>query len=154
MTKHTKHARFRSIGTLLMIFGTGVSVLGAETQSLHASLTDQGSYLGTTQATEPMLMARYTICPATVARAAMWPAAMEQTGPSFGMIALGMLIVLIGIGLHGLYVLRSRDGRAATRAEPGQSVPVRIRKQKAPQKEARKSRRQAEVIWIERTIRF
>jgi len=134
MAKHTQHARFRSIGTLLMLLGAGISTLGAEL-SLNASLTDQGSYLGTTQASAPMLMARETV----------FPAAMESAGPSFGMIALGMLIMLIGIGLHGLYVLRSRDERP---------VPVKIRKQKAPQKEARKSRRQAEVIWIERTIRF
>src|SRR3989344_7480981 len=134
MAKQTKHARFRSIGTLLMLFGAGVATLGAQTQ-LNASLTNQGSYLGTTHASAPMLMARETV----------FPAAMESTGPSFGMIALGMLIMLIGIGLHGLYVLRSREERP---------VPVRIRKQKAHQKEARKSRRQAEVIWIERTIRF
>ncbi len=142
MAINTNHVRFHTLGTLLMIFGTAVGLLGTEIQ-LNASLTEQGAYLGTIHASEPMLIVKQTV----------FPAAMENTGPSFGMIALGMLIVLAGIGFHGLYILRCRDAENIC-GKNDRNVPIKIRKQTASLKEARSSRRQAEVIWIERTIRF
>ena len=73
-------------------------------------------------------------------REAVMPAAMEQ-GNGFGIIAFGMLMMLLGFGLHSLIVLRNQ--------EVERTVPVK-QKKKSP----RSSRRQMEVIWIERTIRF
>lgn len=76
------------------------------------------------------------------------PAATEPSSAS-GVLAFGMLMMLVGFGLHAWLMLNKQN--------TGRPVPVRIRKQAAPKKEVRKarsSRRQAEVIWIERTIRF
>lgn len=77
-------------------------------------------------------------------------AAPIQQQSSTGVLAFGMLMMLIGIGMHAWYTMQHQ--------EKGRPVPVHIRKQALKRPEAkkspRKSRRQAEVIWVERTIRF
>lgn len=73
------------------------------------------------------------------------PVALMQSAPehpiSLGLLAFGMLMMQIGFGLHAWYVLQQN--------QEGSPVTVHAKK-----KSPRKSRRQAEVIWIERTIRF
>ncbi|MDP7069078.1 MAG: hypothetical protein QF815_01005 [Candidatus Peribacteraceae bacterium] len=119
----------RILANSLMALGAATTAVGSQ-KGLGAQLSNQGTNLVQRYANEPMLMGRE----------AVMPAAMEQ-GNGFGIIAFGMLMMLLGFGLHSLIVLRNQ--------EVERTVPVK-QKKKSP----RSSRRQMEVIWIERTIRF
>lgn len=126
MSKHTQHSHIQFVGNLLLVLGA--TVLGSNfMQALPAMVTGKGSLVGTV---EPPVGLMLTEAPVLMS-AAPQP---ERIGAT---IAFGMLMMLIGFGLHAWIVLRKNDE---------QTVPVK----KAP----RTSRRQAEVIWVERTIRF
>lgn len=128
MSKSKLHSPIRRSGIALMLTGLLVSVIGSQ-MDMTASLSGQGVILGQTAIGEPMWIQAETVL----------PAAMETQG--VGVMALGMLMVLTGFGLHALWILRCR--------EADRTVPV-----KAAKKMPRTSRKQMEVIWVERTIRF
>ncbi len=127
MSKHT-----HKTGTVLMVAGAALMMVGSQGQ-LNASITNQGSYVGTIEPTGLELVQPNALL-----------AAAPESPISFGVLAFGMLLMLVGFGFHAWVVLREREEKERT-------VPVRAATKK---KTARKSRRQAEVIWIERTIRF
>lgn len=136
MSKHTKHTSARVLGNLMVVSGALIWSAGTGMQT-EAQLSNQGAAIGTQVETGLTWVATETV----------FPAASQSTSPS-GILALGMLMMLIGFGMHAWLILEKKDGKP---------VPVRIRKQAVPKKEVRKgrsTRRQAEVIWIERTIRF
>jgi hypothetical protein len=124
----------KTLGTSFLGLGAVIVTIGSQ-MSLSASLTEQGTYLGTSQAGSPMWINQESVLPA---------ASIESSNPA-GVLAFGMLMMLIGFGLHALWTIRKNDEV---------EVPVKIRKKSAPKKEARNSRKQMEVIWIERTIRL
>lgn len=108
---------YKTTGTSLIAFGALIVTIGSQ-MSLSASLTSQGTYLGTQQAGEPMWIAQEVVLPA---------AAIESSNPA-GVLAFGMLMMLIGFGLHALWTIQKNTPR--------------------------NSRKQMEVIWVERTIRL
>jgi hypothetical protein len=132
----------QTLGTSLIALGAIVVTIGSQ-MSLSASATNQGAYLGTQQAGEPMWINQEVVLPA---------AAIESSNPA-GVLAFGMLMMLIGFGLHALWTIRQNDEQPAC-TEQCRSVPVVVRKQPAAKKQTRTSRKQMDVIWIERTIRF
>ena len=115
------------IGTALVVLGALIVVAGSQMR-LNAQLSGQGAYLEIQQAGYSMPIEEQPLLPAAI-----------ETARSTGMLAFGMLMMLLGFGFHALIVMRQRDEKP---------VPVRVRK---PQ---RTSRRQMEVIWVERTIRL
>lgn len=119
----------RILGPSLIVLGAIIVTAGSQMQ-LEASLTDQGSYAGMREQTELMWVDSQVVL----------PAAIESPNP-MGVAAFGMLMMLIGFGLHAWVVSKNRNETP---------VPVRAKKRKEP----RKSRRQMEVIWVERTIRL
>lgn len=125
---------FLSIGAAIMTLSSGYALVG--------SISGQGSTVVEKVALEPMLIQAQTIL----------PAASELTqGSGAGIIAFGMLMMLLGFGLHAFIVLRNRE-------EEERSVPVHIadpaKKKAVPTPVVRKTRKPMEVIWVERTIRF
>ena len=119
----------KTISTSFIALGAIVVTIGSQ-MSLNASLTNQGAYLGTKQAGEPMWINQEIILPA---------ASIESSNPA-GVLAFGMLMMLIGFGLHALWTLRKK-----------QETPVEIpvKQKRTPKGEARNSRKQMEVIWVE-----
>ena len=126
----------------MMLFGACVMTAGTQ-MPLSATLTDQGSYLGTQETSQPMLIKQETVLPAA--------SNIEIATTGMGVIAFGMLMFLCGFGLHAIIVLRERD-------EETRKIPVKLapRKHMPPVREklSRDTRRQMDVIWVERTIRF
>lgn len=136
MSKHIKATELKKTGTLLVALGAMAMVAGSQGRinANVASLSGQGAYMGTQQEAPRLTWTQ----PET-----LLAAAPESTMP-FGVLAFGMLMALVGFGIHAWIVLRERETHE-------RNVPIRAAtKKKAP----RKSRRQAEVIWVERTIRF
>lgn len=138
MSKHT-HRSQRLFGTAFMTLGLVVSLGGSQNalqgQVLSPDSLGQGSVVTSQSATAPV-MARPTYVHAA--------AATEDSNP-LGVIAFGMLMMLIGFGAHAFATLRTTE----------QNVPVTIRetpKQPAPQK--KKASGPLQVIWIERNIRL
>lgn len=136
MKKHNKkHKSYGFLGSLLMVSGIATAALGA-TDGIHIPATlvysGQGS-LVMNAPRKPMLLQQEVVMPS---------APLEPTSQT-GLIAFGALMMLLGFGLHAMIVLREQDEVA---------VPVRIKK--AFMKEPRTSRKQMEVIWVERTIRL
>lgn len=129
MSKSKLHASPRHFGSTLMVLGAMTMAAGTQTE-LGADLTHQGAVLGTTVASEPMWIQGQVVL----------PAATEPNG--FGIMAVGMLLMLIGLGIHAVWILRTKNN--------DRRVPVR----QAHKKSNRTSRKQMEVIWVERTIRF
>ncbi|MBT4120103.1 MAG: hypothetical protein HOG89_04130 [Candidatus Peribacter sp.] len=121
----------KTLGTSFIALGALVVTIGSQ-MSLSASMTSQGTYLGTQQAGEPMWINQEVLLPA---------ATIESSNPA-GVLAFGMLMMLVGFGLHALWTIRKNDE---------QMVPV---KQASKKKISRTSRKQMEVIWVERTIRL
>ena len=136
MKKHTKQAKsYRFLGSLLLVSGLITATLGAANVPVQGQLlTGQGSSVTQHPVKQPMLLPQETVFPA---------APEESTSFQAGLIAFGALMMLLGFGLHAMIVLREQDESP---------VPVRIRK--AFMKEPRTSRKQMEVIWVERTIRL
>lgn len=112
-----------------MALGAVVVTVGSQIQ-LSADLTSKGTYVGTVEPQELMWAQGQVVL----------PAAMEASNGMY-ILGFGMLMMLIGFGLHAWMVVEKRDD---------ESAPVKKKKVK----KARPSRRQAEVIWIERTYRF
>ncbi|MAE68552.1 MAG: hypothetical protein QF793_04045 [Candidatus Peribacteraceae bacterium] len=123
----------QTLGTAIIALGAIVVTIGSQ-MSLGASLTEQGGTLGTEQVGEIMWIDQQVVLPAAI-----------ESSNGTGVLAFGMLMMLLGFGLHALWTIRKNDEV---------SVPVKVRKQQTPKKTARKSRKQMEVIWIERTIRL
>lgn len=130
MSKSKLHLTTRTLGTGLMVLGALIMAFSSQT-SLNANLTEQGSVAGAMTIGDPMWTQGHAVLPA---------APIAANG--MGTMALGMLLVLMGLGMHAYWTLRVRSG--------DRMVPVKQAKKKAD----RKSRRQMEVIWVERTIRF
>lgn len=138
MSKQKTPPTVRTAGSIFVLTGALVALAGSQ-MSLSAQLSGQGTAIGTQHATE----LSWTTGEAVMA------AAPQQGNPS-AVLAFGMLMMLIGFGMHSWYILNKQEGRPV-------AVHVRKHKAKKPQatkKSSRKSRRQADVIWIERTIRF
>jgi hypothetical protein len=141
MFRHKYHPHHKLAGSALIAMGAITMALGSQLQmeaQLIDQLTGKGAFMADRMAAEPMLMAQPVLFPAAI------------TAPnSGGVIAFGMLMMLLGFGLHAWIVLQNEEDR---------SVKVRAgdpRKRKAaPKPVARKSRKPMEVIWVERTIRF
>lgn len=117
MNTKTHSSFYRNMGTSLLAVGAVVMTIGSQMQ-LSSNLSSQGSTL---EFHDQLVL----------------PAAIESSNPG-GVLAFGMLMMLVGFGLHALLVLRNSDER-----------PVPVRK-----KSSRTSRKQMEVIWVERTIRL
>ena len=127
--KYQPHPRVVSgfliaLGAITMVIGSQVQM---EAQLVH-QLNGQGSFLA----------------------APLYSSALPTTeGSSAGVLAFGMLMMLLGFGLHALIVLRNVEDRSVTvRAADPQKKKV------TPTPTVRKSRKPMEVIWVERTIRF
>lgn len=114
MSKSKLHLSLRSIGTTFVLLGASIACIGSTPLSAELLLQNQEHLL---------------------------PAASEPSN-AIALVAFGMLMVLIGMGLHALWILRKRDAAPA-------NVPITIRKHKN-----RTTRKQMEVIWVERTIRL
>lgn len=133
MTK-TSHFSLGAIGGSLIAIGAIISMVSAQMNpEFGAALTHQGSYIGSIEPIEPMWIAQETVL----------PAAMEPDN-SLGVLAFGMLMMLIGFGLHAFLVVHNNQTK----------VPVKSAKKIATKKAPRSSRKQMDVIWVERTIRF
>ena len=139
MNTHT-HPSTKIAGSAFLGIGAGIITLSSG-YALLGSISGQGSTIVEKVASEPMFIQAQNIL----------PAAPEVTqGTSAGIIAFGMLMMLLGFGLHAFIVLRNRDDERA--------VPVHIadpsKRKAAPTPVVRKTRKPMEVIWVERTIRF
>ena len=130
-----KHKSHRIFGSALLLAGLITITLGTA-NGIHVPATLLSSGQGSVISNVP---AKKILLPQHI----VFSAAPEQTGSKAGLIAFGALMMLLGFGLHALIVLRESDEI---------SVPVRIKQ--AFKKEPRTSRKQMEVIWIERTIRL
>lgn len=135
-TKSKSHKQNRILGSALLITGMAISLFGVTDLSpIRAQLlfTEQGSVLGTVKEEGSRLLPQ----------AVVLPAAPEQDMINAGLVAFGALMMLLGFGLHALMVLRMRNER-----------PVPIRSTSRVKAFPRTSRKQMEVIWVERTIRL
>ncbi len=136
MSKSKKHLSAHRLGNLMVVSGALIISAGTGIHS-EAQLSGQGTITGVYQPTELQWIASETVLPAA-----------GQPSSAGGIFAFGMLMVLVGFGIHAWLMLNKSEGKP---------VPVHVRKQRAPKpqvKKSRSTRRQAEVIWIERTIRF
>jgi len=131
MFKHKYQPHPRIVSGFLIAMGAITMVIGSQVQmeaQLVNQLNGQGSFLA----------------------APLYSSALPTTeSSSAGILAFGMLMMLLGFGLHAWIVLQNEEDRsvAVRAADP--------RKRKvAPKPVARKSRKPMEVIWVERTIRF
>jgi len=129
--KHTRHGRF---GSALLLAGLVTSVLG-----VTDAVPSQGQLLFSGQGA---LVLNAPVQEMLLQQTVVMPAAPDVSEINVGLVAFGALMMLLGFGLHALIVLRTRDE---------QPVPVKIRKNKLY---PRTSRKQMEVIWVERTIRL
>jgi len=124
---------FLSIGAVIVTLSSGYALLG--------SISGQGSSMVEKVPLEPMLIQAQNILPAA-------PEITQSMGA--GMIPFGMLMMLLGFGLHAFIVLRNQEEQ--------RNVPVHIadpaKKKVVPTPVVRKTRKPMEVIWVERTIRF
>lgn len=130
MSKETHHSSLRIVGTFLLFAGIVALMLSYKIQPA-ASLTGQGTVLYALQTLEPTIGNMQSVL----------PAAPEHS--KAGILAFGMLMMLLGFGMHAWLVVRKRG-----QAELAQD------EKKDPKKYPRSSRRQMEVIWVERTIRL
>lgn len=136
MSKNKKHTSARRLGNVMVVAGALIWSAGTSMHS-EAQLSGQGAVTGAHTPTQLQWIATETVLPAA-----------GQPNSAGGVFAFGMLMMLVGFGIHAWLMLNKAEGKP---------VPVRVRKQRTakPQaKKSRKTRRQAEVIWIERTIRF
>ena len=133
---HTPHRKLA--GSALIALGFLTMALGSHMQ-MEAKLSGQGSILHEEVAGTEMML-----------KQAAGSAAVIAPENSAGVLAFGMLMMLLGFGLHASIVLQKRE-------EGDRTVRVRAAdpaKKKKEGKTARKTRKPLEVIWIERTIRF
>ena len=138
MNTHDAHRTKRRTGSALLMTGLLSVMLGSGLRGQYsASLSGKGSMVTEKPAQEVQLVQGH---------AAAMVIQDENPASGIGMIAFGMLMMLLGFGLHALIVLREH--------EEDRSVPVHVRTRKHDAKEPRKTRRQFDVIWVERTIRF
>ena len=144
MFTHKYHPHPRLVSGFLIAMGVITMVIGSqvqmEAQLLH-QLNGQGSTVIKEATKEPAMFKQ---------AAPLYSSALPTTeSSSAGILAFGMLMMLLGFGLHAWIVLQNEEDRsvAVRAADP--------RKRKvAPKPVARKSRKPMEVIWVERTIRF
>ena len=138
------HSPHRKTASALIVVGAVTSAAGLHFH-LPGNLTGQGATLGTNEASKLMWVAQETVLPAAI-----------EAPNSGGVLAFGMLMMLIGFGLHAWITMQNRDEvPVPVRAKKSVKAAWRptghcTRKAKAP----RTSRKQMEVIWIERTIRL
>ena len=122
-------------------FGTSLLVLGAIVVTIGSQMSLRASAIG--QTSDLMWIDQQAVLPA---------ATIESSNPA-GVLAFGMLMMLIGFGMHALWNIQKNDESDRTvrvhDADPERSR--RIRQKKNP---PRTSRKQMEVIWVERTIRL
>lgn len=130
MPKETRHSSLRIVSTFLLFAGIIALMLSYKMQPV-ASLTGQGTVLYTLQTLEPTIGNMQSVL----------PAAPEPS--KAGILAFGMLMMLLGFGMHAWLVVRKRGQAELAQGEV-----------KGAKKYPRSSRRQMEVIWVERTIRL
>jgi hypothetical protein len=144
MFTHKYHPHPRLVSGFLIAMGVITMVIGSQVQ-MEAQLLHQLNGQGST------VIKEVTKEPAMFKQAApLYSSALPTTeGSSAGVLAFGMLMMLLGFGLHALIVLRNVEDRSVTiRAADPQKKKV------TPTPAVRKSRKPMEVIWVERTIRF
>ncbi|PIR54341.1 hypothetical protein COU75_01380 [Candidatus Peregrinibacteria bacterium CG10_big_fil_rev_8_21_14_0_10_42_8] len=144
MFTHKYHPHPRLVSSVLIAMGAITMAIGSQVQmeaQLLGQLSGQGSLTVQEVTPEPPMLKQ-----AAPLRAA---AVSASESSSAGILAFGMLMMLLGFGMHAWIVLRNAEDR---------SVKVRIadptKKKVAPEPKVRKTRKPMEVIWIERTIRF
>lgn len=142
MTHTNTHSPRKIAGNALIALGAISMALGSQLQmeaQLLGQLSGQGSAMVEHMAGEPMLLQQ-----SSVHAAALAPES------SAGILAFGMLMMLLGFGLHAWIVLQNDTYEDRTvrvhAADPSKNTKAG--------KPIRKTRKPMEVIWIERTIRF
>lgn len=144
MFTHKYHPHPRFVSGFLIAMGAITMVIGSQVQ-MEAQLIEQLNGRGST------LVKQVSKEPAMFKQAApLHSSALSTTdASSAGVLAFGMLMMLLGFGLHAWIVLQNEEDRT-----------VRVRaadprkKKLVPTPKARKTRKPMEVIWVERTIRF
>jgi|GEM_PF-1004061 len=144
MFTHKYHPHPRLVSSVLIAMGAITMAIGTQVQmeaQLLGQLSGQGSVTIKEAMREPPMLKQ-----AAPLRAA---AISAPESSSAGVLAFGMLMMLLGFGMHAWIVLRNEEDR---------SVQVRIadpaKKKIVPAPTVRKTRKPMEVIWVERTIRF
>lgn len=141
MFTHKYHPHPRLVSGFLMAMGAITMVIGSQVQ-MEAQLSGQGSIIEKQVTRQPVELRQAVPMHAAAI-------AMPKTSSSAGVLAFGMLMMLLGFGLHAWIVLQNEEDRT-----------VRVRaadprkKKTVPAPKVRKSRKPMEVIWVERTIRF
>lgn len=130
--KHTKLALAYRFGTCLMVAGFILLTLYSQEHiSAQVVYGSQGAAVHAVDAGGASLWNAERVLPAA-----------PEGSNDLALIGLGMLFIVIGFGLHAMLTMRNE-----------RPVPVKVKEDSTPKRQ-RDSRRQFDVIWIEKTIRF
>ena len=138
MTKYT-HYSTKIAGTALIAIGAISMALGSQLQ-MEAQLISQRSGQGSS-----VMIEEAVINPILLKQSSLHAAALTSSDGA-GTLAFGMVMMLLGFGLHAWIVLSDRRVKVKV-ADPH-------KKKITPKNTTRKTRKPMEIIWIERTIRF